>query len=380
MNEGISSRLEERLKRLLDKIDIPPPVPEKSASAGTIPTPEPFPQEIVRTFYPGLNLLIHSEMPKTSTLPAVSIPIATEDLYIGKITLYKTDKPLQEHEKTLIETVLKILASHLGKLVRQPEMLNVSVSTKQGEKRPFPKSIIEERGYSFWNHEIAPLLSSIPSTLDPLLTSLEYQDDLAGQIHLSLQGIPGTQEHGEFLRGVLSTLQEHLISLSYQQFSKNLLEQQLSWENALEKILHARSPADVLTVFCEIISSTAKAYLLHYIESSGFFEISSQWSSRPQSTSGLRQIVADPILQVITHPEKILQISSNTETPGALRELKNFLSPEEHLLVIPLISGETPEGCILLMSTQKPVICEEDERKLLHLAGVASLVLHRLTE
>ncbi len=378
MNEAISSLFEERLKRLLDEMEIPPPVPEKPASTGAIPAPEPTPKEIARTFYPGINLFVHSEMPKTSTLPAVSIPFANEKNFTGKITLYKTDKPLQEHEKSLIETVLTALASHLDKLVRYPEMLTVPMSIQRGDKRTLSRSIIQESGFSLWNHEIVPVLSSIPSG-EPYLASVEYQDNLTGQVHIRLQGTPEKQVHEFFLREVLSALQEHLMRISYKQFAQNLMEQQLSWENALEQILKARSPEDVLNVFCQTIPSPARAYLL-YRKASDLFEILSPWNSQLPFAFENKHFVAEPILKVISYPEKILRISFNTEIPSTLRELKNLLSPEEHLLVIPLIKGETPEGCILLISPHKPAINEEDERKILHLARVASLVLHHLRE
>ncbi len=376
MSEGFPAQIEERIKRLLGELEIPPPVPERSPIVESTSAVY-LPQEIVRTYYPALDLYIHAELPKTSTLPAISIPFSLNTHQNGKITLYKTDKPLHEIEKGFIESILEALVSHLNALSKELRRSTSSLTEKLNAHPKHQGSYIQEKRLALWNGEFVPFLSQAKISAEKNLATLKAGDGTLGSFNITLHGSPVTEQHHEFLIDILDALSKQIIQLGYQQATQKIIEQKRSWEDRVERLLTARSPAEILSLFCEIASFPYQAFLLRHEKSSDTFEIISQW--RPQPHIAAKKISANILLKTVFYPEKVLSIPANTEIPNTLRELKAFIPPEEGMVLIPLMARDEPEGCIFLIMSGKAHWESTNEREVLQLAKVAALVLHRLS-
>lgn len=376
MNEGFSSRIEERLKRLLDELEIPPPVPEQSPVVESASSAS-LPQELVRTYYPALDLYIHAELPQTSTLPALSIPFSLNGYPKGKITFYKTDTPFHEIEEGFVKNILETLVSHLNALSKELRTSSPSHSGTSNESPPLQWNNIQGKSLAFWDGECMPVFSQAAITPEKDLATLKTSDGILGAFDICLNGTPLTQQNHEFLFDILETLRIQIIQLGYQQITQKIIQQKQLWEEGIERLINAKSSAEILALFCEIVILPEQAFLWRYEKSSDAFEMISQWHPQPHTL--VRRIPADILLKTVFYPTRVLRIPKNSEIPNTLKDLKALLQPEKGLLLIPLISRDEPEGCIVLITSDETRWENINEQEVLQLAKVAALVLHRLS-
>lgn len=377
MNEVFSPRVEERLKRLLEELEIPPPVPEKVTVPAPAVSENPFPQELVRTYYSALNLYIHSELPHTSTLPALAIPFIWDEQRTGKISLYKKNQGFLEHEKWLIETILETLIFHLRELIKQPAHSTQPTSTRQHPNTQTGQEILPEKGFVYWNGEIAPIFSPISIPNEKKLATIEADDVFLAKFRLSLHSPSSMDNHEDFMISVLSTLGEHIKKLAYQHKINQQNEERMGRERHLEQLLNARTLTDILAVFCTMFRTTTKGYFCRYEENDHVFKIASGWHSTENFSVLNREIPAEPFLKTVFTPPKIIQFSANSDIPELFKDLKTFLEPEEHVMFIPLTYGNLPEGFILVITSAWNEQDETTDREILQYAQIATLIIQR---